>query len=382
MKHIYLFNETDSNAAVFGIGRYIEQLTSCLKTTSAQVSVVRLFSKTEKVCVTYVDKVRYIDIPCLTPQTADKKRYCRSVAFILLPYISENEENLFHYNYLSTANLGIWLKQYCPMAEHVLTIHYREPQTVNHYVPEERFFKDVCNKIITFTPNAATSLCNDFQIPEEKIVIIPHALEAWNKSESLPSKNELKQEMGFSSENRILIYVGRLDANKNPQLLIDAFELLVDEMDDIHLIIVGKGNYEVVFSHIKHYGKITFTGFIDKKCLRTFYYIADIGIIPSRYEEFGYTALEMMMFGIPVIANRNHGLEAVVENRKTGILLDLYETDNEENQALLLAQTIKSLLSNPKKLKTYSINSKKRFTDKFKFSDYQSKMLELYNINK
>ena len=90
----------------------------------------------------------------------------------------------------------------------------------------------------------------------------------------------------------------------------------------------------------------------------------------------------MMMFGIPVIANRNHGLEAVVEDRETGILLDLYETDNEENQTLLLAQGIKSLLSNPKKLKAYSIKSKKRFTDKFKFSDYQSKMLKLYNINK
>lgn len=381
MKHIYLFNETESNAAVFGVGRYIEQLANCLKRSIVRVTVVRLFSQTEKVNVTYVDEVRYIDIPCLTPKTADKRQYCRSVAFILLSYISMDEDNLFHYNYLTAANLGIWLKQYFPLAEHVLTIHYREPGTFNHHVPEELFLRDVCNKIITPTPNAATSLCNDFQIPEEKIIIVPHALEAWNESGSLPSKNDLKQEMGFPPEKRILIYVGRLDANKNPQLLIDAFELLADEMDDIHLMIVGKGDYETTFSRIKHYGKVTFTGFVGKERLKKLYSIADVGIIPSHYEEFGYTALEMMMFGIPVIANCNHGLGAVVENGQTGILLDLYETDNKEKQALLLAQTIKSLLSNPKQLAAYSLESKNRFTNEFKFSDYQNKMLELYNIN-
>lgn len=381
MKHIYLFNETESNAAVFGVGRYIEQLANCLKRSIVRVTVVRLFSQTEKVNVTYVDEVRYIDIPCLTPKTADKRQYCRSVAFILLSYISMDEDNLFHYNYLTAANLGIWLKQYFPLAEHVLTIHYREPGTFNHHVPEELFLRDVCNKIITLTPNAATSLCSDFQIPEDKIIIVPHALEAWNKSGSLPSKNELKQEMGFSPEKRILIYVGRLDANKNPQLLIDAFKLLADEMDNIHLMIVGKGDYETIFSRIKHYGKITFTGFVGKERLKKLYSIADVGIIPSHYEELGYTALEMMMFGIPVIANRNHGLGAVVENGQTGILLDLYETDNKEKQTLLLAQTIKSLLSNPKQLAAYSLESKNRFTNEFKFSDYQKKMLELYNIN-
>jgi len=381
MKHIYLFNETDSNAAVFGVGRYIEQLTNCLKKTSVKVTVVRLFSQIEKVCITYVDKVRYIDIPCLTPKSADKRQYCRSVAFILLSYISVDEENFFHYNYLTVANLGIWLKQYFPLAKHLLTIHYREPGTFNHHVPEALFLRNVCNKIITLTPNATTSLCNDFKIPENKIVIVPHALEAWNKSESLPSKNKLKQEMGFSPEKRILIYVGRLDSNKNPQLLIDAFELLADEMKNIHLLIVGKGNYEATFSHIKHYGKITFTGFVGKERLKKLYSIADVGIIPSRYEEFGYTALEMMMFGIPVIGNRNHGLETVVENGQTGILLDLYETDNKGKQTLLLARTIKSVLSDPKQLEIYSIKSKNRFTNEFKFSDYQNKMLELYNIN-
>lgn len=200
-------------------------------------------------------------------------------------------------------------------------------------------------------------------------------------SESLPSKNELKQEMGFSSEKQIIIYVGRLDANKNPQLLIDAFELLADEMDDIHLIIVGKGDYETTFSRIKHYGKITFTGFVGKEQLKKLYSIADLGIIPSRYEEFGYTALEMMMFGIPVIANCNHGLKAVVKDGETGILLDLYKTGNKKKQASLLSQSIKSSLSNKKRLKNYSIESQKRFTNDFKYTDYIYRMLKQYNIN-
>lgn len=60
------------------------------------------------------------------------------------------------------------------------------------------------------------------------------------------------------------------------------------------------------------------------------YAIADVGVVPSKHEEFGYVAVEMMMHKLPVIVNNTTGLREIVENGKFGTVFDYGENWNVE----------------------------------------------------
>ncbi|MDD8056780.1 MAG: hypothetical protein PHV15_13020 [Thomasclavelia ramosa] len=44
MKHLYIFDETNSNAAIYGVGTYINTLLLCLKNTQIRLTVFKLMS--------------------------------------------------------------------------------------------------------------------------------------------------------------------------------------------------------------------------------------------------------------------------------------------------------------------------------------------------
>lgn len=65
------------------------------------------------------------------------------------------------------------------------------------------------------------------------------------------------------------------------------------------------------------------------------------------YEEFDYVATKMMMHGLPIVANRTTGLAEIVEDEKTGSLVQLSDDDSLlEEQALLLSEKISHILAN------------------------------------
>jgi len=71
-----------------------------------------------------------------------------------------------------------------------------------------------------------------------------------------------------------------------------------------------------------------------------FYSVAEMCVLPSRYESFGMVALEAMACGTPVIASNVGGLTSVIQNETTGFLVP------EENE-MVLAEKMLALLKSP-----------------------------------
>jgi len=79
-------------------------------------------------------------------------------------------------------------------------------------------------------------------------------------------------------------------------------KLILADLKDIRLVIAGNGYYDNYLKECDNiWGKVTFTGQLDTDKLNSLYRVADIGVVPSIYEPFGYVILEMMMYDIPVI---------------------------------------------------------------------------------
>lgn len=94
---------------------------------------------------------------------------------------------------------------------------------------------------------------------------------------------------------------------------------------------------------------IVTTGFVDQLVLQELYAMADIGIVPSLYEDFGYVALEMMTMGLPLLVGGGSGLEEIVKEGETGLVVPfnvgMGQDDEVKKNVLLLQRKIEQLLS-------------------------------------
>jgi alpha-maltose-1-phosphate synthase len=131
----------------------------------------------------------------------------------------------------------------------------------------------------------------------KKITLIPNMFDPGLTSNSLPpSKN---------GRNKIILYVGRLEAEKGLQVLIKAFSTLSEG----HILyIVGKGDYtaqlKIQANELGLEGKVIFTGFMEKDEIGRYYDMADIFVHPALWPEpFPRTILEALAHRLPLIVS-------------------------------------------------------------------------------
>lgn len=116
------------------------------------------------------------------------------------------------------------------------------------------------------------------------------------------------------------LVVSRLVKYKKVDLAIEAFNEL-----NLHLVIVGEGREERKLRRIAN-KNIYFVGFVDEEKLSQYYKNAKALIFPQE-EDFGITAVEAQMYGIPVVAYKDGGaVDTVTKN--TGVF---FEKQNKEN---------------------------------------------------
>lgn len=113
------------------------------------------------------------------------------------------------------------------------------------------------------------------------------------------------------------LYVGRLVAVKNVELLIDEFN-----HNGKPLTIVGSGILETELKD-KAKSNISFTGFIENEKLGEVYQAHDVFILPSYYEPWGLVVEEALYWGLPVIvSNRVGSFIDMVKDINSGVIFD------------------------------------------------------------
>jgi L-malate glycosyltransferase len=99
---------------------------------------------------------------------------------------------------------------------------------------------------------------------------------------------------------------------------------------------------------------------------------ADLFLIPSQSESFGLAALEAMACGVPVVSSSVGGLPELIRHNETGFIAEIGDIDR-------MAKYSIDLLTNPKKHKIFSENSRKRAVEKFDKSVILPQYMEHYN---
>ncbi len=152
--------------------------------------------------------------------------------------------------------------------------------------------------------------------------LVPHGLADTSKGVSVEN----------SSHRRvILLFVGRLEARKGIDTLLEAALLLNYSRADFELRIVGDDTlmassgltyrHEFERDHPELGDQVRFLGRVDDQALAEEYMACDIFVAPSRFESFGLNLLEAMMFGKPVVCADVGGMREIVENGVSGLLV-------------------------------------------------------------
>lgn len=186
-----------------------------------------------------------------------------------------------------------------------------------------------------------------------------------------------KEKYGFGYNEKIILFVGRLCDQKGIQYLIKAFKIVLSSYNHTRLVVVGNGNYDQYLKECNDiWGKVVFTGRLDSERLELFYRVADIGIVPSIYEPFGYVLLEMMYHKIPVISTNIEGPGEIIVDGYNGIKVNV-RIDKKGERSILpeeLAEKILELIYDERLAKSLAKKALLRLRKRF-LSDQMAKSL-------
>lgn len=118
----------------------------------------------------------------------------------------------------------------------------------------------------------------------------------------------------------LLLSVGRLSPEKGPNLLLEAFALLRNELPGLRLAFVGDGPARPSLEAQAPKG-VHFLGELRGEELARVYASADVFCFPSTTDTFGQVLLEASASGLPVVAADTGGAREIVRDGVTGILV-------------------------------------------------------------
>ncbi|MBT4917755.1 glycosyltransferase family 4 protein [Candidatus Peregrinibacteria bacterium] len=147
----------------------------------------------------------------------------------------------------------------------------------------------------------------------------------------------------------IIISVAELHERKGHKYLIKAMSEVVEKYPNTKLVIVGDGPHreslETLIKKLKMEKHVILLG--RRSDVPQLLKSANIFALPSRREAFGLVNLEAMLTPLPVVATRVGGIPEIVEDGKTGILV---EPENSE----VFEEALKKLISKPDLRKKYA----------------------------
>jgi glycogen(starch) synthase len=168
-----------------------------------------------------------------------------------------------------------------------------------------------------------------FHTPASKICVIPNGVDVTKFSFSF-NYWDVRNRFADGSE-RILLFVGRLVPEKGLDTLIKALPTVLANGVNAKLVVVGEGPQKEMYrSMADNHGlheKVYFAGHVDDWTLRALYRVADVTVVPSKFEPFGIVALEAMAARCPLVTTSIGGLNEIVDNCGTGLKIPVENSD-------------------------------------------------------
>lgn len=199
---------------------------------------------------------------------------------------------------------------------------YVAPQSEIHR--SERWMVHVADRVLVCSHYMRDHVADVFDVPLEKVTVAPNGIDPGDL-QPLPDLETIRGALAAPDEQLVLL-VGRLVYEKGFQDALEALageDGVIERVGKVRFVIAGSGTHEwELKEQARQLGiadRGTFMGWIDDGVLHSLYKVADVIVVPSRYEPFGLVALEAMASGCPCIVADTGGLREVVPHEEAGL---------------------------------------------------------------
>ena len=156
---------------------------------------------------------------------------------------------------------------------------------------------------------------------------------------------------GVDKNKKTVLYLGRIDPEKNVQAVIDAYIKVKNNVNDIQLVIVGDGVDKArLEKYIGDTKDVHFLGRVTPPELYDVYKFGDVFVTASEIETQGIVLIEAAACGMPLVAVNAGAVREVCKNGENGVLC-------EPGNVTQMAEAITKILADDKLRKSYSKKS-------------------------
>ena len=255
----------------------------------------------------------------------------------------------------------------------VITIHGQDfQQTIYKNKNCKKNIEKVINyskKTILVSEKLKNIGINKLNINPEKLIVIPNGI---NVEDLYDKKSPLSKKY---ANKKIILSVSNLIKVKGIDLNLHAIAKLKERHPYIYYLIIGDGierkTLEVLVQKLDLKNNVEFLGQLSHKKVMEYMSICDIFSLPSWNEGFGIVYIEAMVHGKSAIACQGEGIDGIIRDKKTGILVKPKNVNS-------LVGAVNFLLSNPEKTKKIGEKAKKLVLKNYTWIQAVRRIIKIY----
>jgi phosphatidylinositol alpha-1,6-mannosyltransferase len=229
--------------------------------------------------------------------------------------------------------------------------------------------------VLAPTRDTATQVAMQQEVAEERIRVLPWALDPEFEA-SIPAMLGPALPLDFP-EGRVILTVGRWSSDeryKGMDTLITALPRLLMEWPDLQLAAIGEGDdLEWLEQMAEGRGVRRHVHFLSELSyaeIAACYSACEVFALPSRGEGFGLVYLEAMACGKPVIGGAHGGAPEVIDDGKTGFLVQHGDVGQ-------LATSLETLLADPALAREMGARGRERVQNEFRFTVFAKSLKKI-----
>ncbi len=187
----------------------------------------------------------------------------------------------------------------------------------------DRVITRFVSKYIAVSASDALFLARKKHVPTDRIALIHNGIDLHRFSVTQNARKAIRERLGFTEEDQVLIMVARFHPGKGHAVLLTAMRHLLSVYPKLKLICLGEGDGETeirrLCDELDLTKYVTLTGYQPN--VPEWLKAADINVLPSFYEGFPLTILEAMASGLPTVASKVGGIPEAIEDGVSGLLV-------------------------------------------------------------
>jgi glycosyltransferase involved in cell wall biosynthesis len=208
-----------------------------------------------------------------------------------------------------------------------------------------------------------------YNVPFEKVDVNPNGIfpEVY---EAAIDQGEVKRSYGIHPFAPLVLFVGRMEYQKGPDLLVDAIPQVLKRRWDTQFILAGQGTMKHELAQRCTGLPVQFPGYITDSEYVRLLNACDTIVVPSRNEPFGLVPLEAWSARRCPVVSDVGGLAENVASFRDGVKVYLDPAS--------IAWGISYVLSNPARAASFGRNGHRKVEKQFRWSLVAGKMLDIY----